>query len=262
MFPFFEIYNWFIVYSFWLTLTICFFLFLWKLKKMSFRFSFNFSFFLNNILWYFLSVFIFSRLFYVVSKWNDMKFIKDPFEFFIMSDYNFSLFWWIVWFMLVFLLNIKLEKSKIIQYIDWVVLSFLFVVFIWYIWAFFWWQVYGKETHFWIELLYTHPFSNIPYEVPIFPLPIVYSVLYFILFSVLYSLSLVVNIKWLIWYTWLILFSLILFIFEFFNWEYDIFKIFMNINLNQIWAIILMLISWYWLYTVATQKNINKKIKI
>ncbi len=189
MIPFFDIFNWFFIYTFWLTLSICFFLFLRMLKKLSYRYSYNFSFFLNNILWYFISVFIFSRLFFILSKWKDMKFIKDPFEFFIMSDYNFSLFGAIFWFFIVFLITLKLEKSKIINYLDGVVVSFLFVLIIWYIWAFLWWQVYWNEisdnlSSIWI--LYTHPFSNVPYEVPIFPLAIVYSISFFILFSSLY----------------------------------------------------------------------------
>ncbi|USN57922.1 MAG: hypothetical protein H6767_06250 [Candidatus Peribacteria bacterium] len=92
MFPFFEPISGVIIYTFGLTLTICFFMFLWMLRKLSGRFGYDFSFFTTNIVWYFLSVFFFSRLFYVIAKWNDMKYIKDPFQFFIMSDYNFSLF--------------------------------------------------------------------------------------------------------------------------------------------------------------------------
>jgi len=61
------------------------------LKKLSIRFGNDFSIFSNNIVWYFLSVFIFSRLFFVISKWNELKYIKDPFDFFIMNDYHFSL---------------------------------------------------------------------------------------------------------------------------------------------------------------------------
>jgi prolipoprotein diacylglyceryltransferase len=229
---------------------------------MSFRFGYKFSFFLNNILWYFLSIFIFSRLLYVIWDWNNMKYIENPFEFFIMSDYNFSLFWAIIWFFIIFLLTLKIEKSNMIKYIDWIVLSFLFILFIGYIWAFFWWQVYGNETHFWIEIWYSHPFSNIPYEVDIFPLAIVYSIIFFILFSALYTLSILTQIRWLIWYVWLIAFSIILFIFEFFNWRHDIFKIMININLTQICSVILIVFASYWLYRVSIDKSVNKKINI
>lgn len=168
LYPFIEIFDWFHIYTFWLTLTICFFVFLWLLKRMSFRFGYDFNFFLDNILWYFLSVFIFSRLFFVISDWNNMKFIKNPFEFFIMSDYNFSLFWAIFWFFITFFITLKLNKVKIIKYIDWVVLSLLFVLFIWYIGAFFGWQVYGDETSFSIWILYDTRISNVPFEVEVF----------------------------------------------------------------------------------------------
>lgn len=242
MFPFFTLSDTFIVYTFWLTLTVVFFLFLWMLKKLSVRFGFDFFLFRQNIIWFFLSVFVFSRLFYVVFKWNDLKYIKDPVEFFIMSDYNFSLFWAIFWFFLILFINVKLNKESILKYLDWVVLSFFFVLVIWYIWSFLWGQVYWRETHFWIELLYTNPFTPVPFQVPVFPLPIVYSILFFILFSTLYILSLYIHVRWFLWYVGLIAFSSIILIFEFFSWKFDILRLFLPINLNQIFAIALLII--------------------
>ncbi len=195
-----------------------------------------------------------------------MKFIDNPFEFFIMNDYNFSLFWAIFWFALVFFISLKLTKSKLINYLDWIVVSFLFISIIWYIGAFLGWQIYWKEvswalTSIWVS--YDNPFSNVPYEVPIFPLAIVYSLISFILFSVLYILSMFINIKWLIWYIWLIIFSSSLLILETFNWDPDTFKILFNINLTQICSIILILLSFYWLKLLYKDKNIKKhKINI
>jgi len=250
LYPFFEIYNWFFVYTFWLTLTICFFLFLWMLKKLSHRFWINNSFFFNRILLYFLSVFIFSRLFYIISRWNDFKFIKNPFEFFIMSDYNFSLIWAIFWFLLILFITLRLYKLNSWKYIDTVVLSFLFVLTIWYIWAFLWGQVYGKETNFWIEILYTNRFSPVPYEVPVFPLPLVYSFVFFVLFSALYMIAMFVNIRWIIWYIWIVIFSLVLLTLETFNWRYDFFKVSIWLNFTQIWAIFLILFWFYSLYKI------------
>lgn len=242
MFPFFTLSDTLIVYTFWLTLTIVFFLFLWMLKKLSLRFSYDFLLFRQNIIWFFLSVFVFSRLFYVIFKWNDLKYIKDPVEFFIMSDYNFSLFWALFWFFLILFINVKLGKESILKYLDGVVLSFFFVLFIGYIGSFLWGQVYGRETHIWIEILYTNPFTPVPFQVPIFPLPIVYSILFFITFSVLYILSLYIHIRWFLWYVGLIAFSSILLIFEFFSWKFDILKLFVPFNLNQVFAIVLLVI--------------------
>jgi len=261
MFPFFEPIPGLVIYSFGLTLTICFFMFVWMLKKLCLRYSSNFNFFSKNIVWYFISVFIFSRLFYVISRWSDMKYINNPFDFFITSDYNFSLVWAIIWFFIVFLINLKIEKKKIIKFIDPLVLSFLFILFIWYIWAFLWGQVYWRETYIWIEILYNNAYSPVPFQVPIFPLPIIYSILFFILFSSLYIISMFVKIRGLIGYLWLIIFSSILLIFEFFSWKYDMFKNLFWINMVQLFAIFCIIFISYHLYIlVKNPKILNKTI--
>jgi len=88
MFPSFNVF-WQSIYIFGLTLVLCFFLFLWMLKKLSTRFNYDYNIIVNSILWYFLSVFIFSRLFYIISMWKDKKYIDSIFEFLITSNYNF-----------------------------------------------------------------------------------------------------------------------------------------------------------------------------
>lgn len=255
MYPFFELYNWIFIYSFGFTLTICFFLFLWMLNKLSLRFGINQSFFFNRILWYFLSVFIFSRLFYVIWKWNEFKFIDNPLEFFIMSDYNFSLFWAIFWFLIILFLTIRIYRLRLAKYLDVSVLSFLFVSIFWYIWAFLWWQVYGKETNFGIEILYTTPFSPVPFEVPIFPLALVYSIVSFFLFSIFYMLVIFIKTRWIIWYLWLICFSAIVLFLESFSWKNDIFYNYFFINLSQISAIVLIIFSFIWLIRLWSSSN-------
>ena len=258
MFPLFEPINWLIIYTFWLTLAICFFLFLWMLKKLSIRFWYDYLIFKKNILWFFLWVFFFSRLFYVIWKWHDLKYIKNPFEFFIMSDYNFSLAWAIVWFFVVLYILLKIRKEKLNNFIDWIAISFFFILFIGFIGALLWWQVYGRETLFGIELSYTHPFTPVPFQIPIFPLPIVYSIIFFILFSLTYISSMYIHIKWMIWYIWLIAFWSIILIFEFFSWKYDIFKDGIWINLIQTFSIFLIIFCSYRLFLIFTS-NENKE---
>lgn len=250
MYPFFEIFPGFFIYTFWLTLTICFFLFLWMLKKLSHKFGINDTFFFNRILWYFLSVFIFSRLFYVISRWNDFKFIKDPLEFFLMNDYNFSLIWAFFWYFLVLFISIIMHWLRSWKYMDVSILSFLFASVLWYIWAFFWWQVYWKETSFWIEILYTNSFSPIPYEVPIFPLALVYAFVFFILFSALYMFAIFISVRGIIWYVWIILIACSMLILESFSWKYDFFKTAIWLNFSQIWAIFLIWFWFFWLYRI------------
>jgi len=260
MYPFFELFSDFQIYTFWVSLSICFLLFFFMLRKVSTRYSFDMTVFTKNILWYFLSVYFFSRLFFVISAWNDLKYINSAIDFFIMSDYNFSLIWAIFWFMVVLYINTRLRQEKLDKYIDGIVLAFLFVAIFGFIWAFFGWQVYGKETNFWIEILYTQAFTTIPYTLPIFPLAIVYSILTFVLFSVLYIYSLIIKVKWFIGYIGLLIFAILTLILQVFSGKYDIFKVSIWMDFNQIRAIFLIWFSWYKLYQIAKNKDKNKHI--
>ena len=260
MFPFFELFSGIRIYTFWLTITLCFLLFIWMLKKLSIRFGNDFNIFSKNILWYFLSVFIFSRLFFVIWKWNELKYIKDPFDFFIMNDYNFSLVWAFIWFFLILFMNLRIRKEKIDKYIDTISISIIFILFIGFSWALFWWQVYGTDTHFGIEILYTHSFSPIPYQVAIFPLPIIYSILFFLLFSTLYILSMYIHIKSLLWYLWMMSMASFLLIFDFFSWKTDILKELIWINITQLFSLFLLIYCAHRLYIIfkdATQTKDN-----
>ncbi len=261
LYPFLEFFS-VKLYTFGFTLSITFFLFIWMLKKLSWRFNYDFNLFKDNVLYFFISIFVFSRLFYVLAQWNDMKFIKNPFEFFIMSDYNFSLFWALFGFLLLLLINLKFRKENITKYLDWVVLSFLFVAFIWYIGALFWWQIYWKPTNLWIEIIYTNSFSQVPYTVPIFPLPIVYAVLTFLLFSILYILKMYIKTKWLVWYLWLWIFACLNLILEFFSWKDDFFSVNFFINFNQFCSLILLFFVWRILYWTVKNASFEWIINI
>lgn len=261
MYPFFEIFS-ARIYTFWFTITITFFLFYWMLKKLSVKFSYDFSIFRVNILWIFLSTFIFSRLFYVISQWHDMKFIKSPFEFFIMSDYNFSLYWAIFWFFMILLLNLRLKKESIIKYIDWVVLAFIFILFIWYIGALLWGQVYWRPTNIWFEIAYNNSNSLVPFTVPIFPLPIIYSIISFFLFSTLYILKMYIKTKWFIWYLGLWAFACMTLIFEFFSGKDDLFSVNIFLNFNQVCSIILLFFVGRILYSMVKMASYEWNVHI
>ncbi len=253
--PYFEIF-WYPVYIFGLSIVVCFFLFLWMLKKLSVRFSFEYHFFTNSILWYFLSVFIFSRLFYVISMWKDMKHIENVSSFFIMTDYNFSLFWAIFGFCMILLLNTKLLKKSIHKYIDGFVLALLFTVIFWFIGLFLSWWGYWESTSSWFWIPY---FSNSLSTTPtgkFLPIALIYSGISFILFSVLYILSMYVKIRGLIWYIWLWAFSACILIFEYFSAKPDAFSVAYNVSFTQVWAIFFIWISFYGIYKVM---NISGK---
>jgi len=259
MFPKINFFWLFDIYIFWLTIVFCFFAFLWMLKKFSIRFWYDYKFFINSILWYFLSTFFFSRLFYVIANWKDMQHIDNPFSFFIMSDYYFSLYWAIFWFLLVLLFNIKLFKKDIRPYIDWVVLSFLFVAILGYIWALFGGQVYWKITDYWIEIPYTSSSISVDLSWELFPLPIIYALFSFLLFVVLDILSMYIKVRGLLWYLWLGIFSALVLVFDFLSGKTDMFKISYWLNFSQILAIIFIIYSFYWIFQII--KKWEKKPK-
>lgn len=258
MFPYLINFWSFKIMSFWLAITICFFMFVWMLNKMSKKHNFDFNIFKRdmNLLWFFISTLFFSRLFFIIWKWNDYKWISSPTHFFVANDYNFSLMGWIFWFLFVFFILLKIRKEKLEQYIYWLVTAFLFVLPLWYLWAFLGWQVYWLDTNFWIEISYNTKNPNIPFVAPVFPLPIFYWVIFFIVFCGIYISDLYFKEKEILWYGWIMIFSLIIFIMDFFNWKTDIFKDFININLSQISAIILFI---FWAYKIYLLYNKTTK---
>lgn len=256
MFPQFDLFG-MQIYTFWLSMSIAFILFFWMLYKLSIKFWINSNFFLNSVFFYFISIFTFSRLFYILSEWRDFKFIFKEWylKFFLMSDYNVSLIWWIFWFLLVLYFKLKKFKLKSDKYIDAIVLSFFFAAIIWYIWAFLWWQILWKPTSLWIWIIYDNPFNKSPYSWPIFPLAIFYSIFCFLLFVWLYIARIFVKIEWFVWYLWILIFCSLLLIFEFFNWSPDIFSSYIYINLTQIGAILLLLYATRWMSKIYRQES-------
>lgn len=253
MFPSFEIFG-VEIYTFWVTLTICFFAFLRMLKKLSIKFHYDFSIFTKNLIWFFLSTFIFSRIFYIISRWTDLKYIKNASEFFISGSYDFSLFWAIFWFLIVLFIILKIKKESFGKYFDGLILSLLFTLFIWYVGAFLWWQIEWTETNLWIEVYNSYQ-SNL-----VFPLAIVYSALFFIIFSGLYISAVFINIKTFIWYIWTISMCLIFIFLEFLNSAFDMLKDNYWINFTQILSIILLIYMVFRLFAVS--KFFSKKEKI
>ncbi len=261
MYPSFFIY-WVQIFTFWIILSLSFFLFLWMLKKTSSKFDINFSFFTNRILYFFLSTIVFSRIFYIIANWDEWKFINNFFDFFIMEDYNFSLFWAIFWFLLVLFFSIKRAKLDYKKYLDVVVVSFFFILVFWYLWALFWWQIIGKPTDFWIELYYNNSFAvTESSDVPVFPLAIIYSVISFIIFSVLYSLLLFVKTRGFIWLIWLMLLWAMIISLDSFNNNVDFFKWKFWISFSQILSIITIIISAYFLWKLKPERKTNLKEK-
>jgi hypothetical protein len=252
------------IYTFWLTLAVCFFLFIWMLKKISWRFGINFSYFTNRALWLLISTFFFSRLFYLISNWVEISNGLSLKYFFFTRDYNFSLIWALFGFLLVVFITTRIHRIKSWKYLDAIILSFLFASVFWYIWAFLWWQIYWGVTNFWIEIAYNS--SNIPYQKPIFPLAIVYSIVTFIMFSLLYIFAMMTRIRWIAWFIGLITFWSSVIALEFLSWKHDsIQQLTYNlvdgwINFNQISSIFLIFMWFYWILRIAFNWNKEKDL--
>lgn len=241
MYPFFEIYG-IKIYTFWLTLTICFFLFFFLLKKFSFSIGANPSFFSRYIVLYLIGTLFFGRVFYILFNWENFKFLK-PIEFFITNDYNFSLFWSIFGFLLILFILSRKEKVSFRKYLDVATLSFFAVAPIWYLWAFFWWQVYGKPTERGIEINSQSPISLIPYEVPIFPLAFLYGIASIIFFFILFFFSKKTHIAGVIGYMGILLLSFTLLAWETLSGKYDSIYMKWEFHGTQIGAICLILFA-------------------
>lgn len=240
------------IYTFGLALSLSFILFFFMLYKLSEKFGINANFFLGNVLWFFLSMFIFSRFFYIIAEWRDFQFLwsRGVLKFFLMSDYNFSLMGGILGFMVVLLFQLKRFKISARKYIDAIVLAFLFASIVGFIGAFFGGQIYGRPTDSFMGIAATSDVSNTPYTSPMFPLALLYSFVSFFLFFCLYLIRKFTKIEGLVGYIGILLFAIVLFSAEFYSGGTDIFKAYIFFNLNQIGAVLLFILGVYGLYKI------------
>ncbi|MDD5197909.1 MAG: prolipoprotein diacylglyceryl transferase [Candidatus Gracilibacteria bacterium] len=240
------------IYTFGLALSISFILFFFMLYKLSEKFGINANFFLGNVLWFFLSMFVFSRLFYIVAEWRDFQFLwsQGILKFLLMSDYNFSLMGGILGFMVVLLFQLKRFMISSRKYIDAIVLAFLFASIIGFIGAFFGGQIYGRPTDSFMGIAATSDGSNTPYTSPMFPLALLYSFVSFFLFFCLYLIRKFTKIEGLVGYIGILLFSIILFSAEFYSGGTDIFKAYVFFNLNQIGSVFLFFLGAHGLHRI------------
>ncbi len=244
------------IYVFGLALSVSFILFFFMLHKLSEKFGINANFFLGNVLWFFLSIFVFSRLFYIIAEWRDFQFLwsQGILKFLFMSDYNFSLMGGILGFMIVLLFQLKRFKISSRKYIDAIVLAFLFAAIIGFIGAFFGGQIYGKPTDSFMGITSTSDISNTPYTSPMFPLALLYSFISFLLFFCLYLVRKFTKIEGLVGYVGMLLFAILLFSAEFYTGGTDLFKAYIFFNLNQLGSMVLFVIGVRGLYKIYKEE--------
>ncbi len=209
----------------------------------------------SDIFGFTMGIFLFSRLFYILSNWWDTKFILQQFfsgnvgfmdfihQVLITTDYNLSLAGGIIGFFLVFFWKTRNQKNLRMRYLDVILPSFLIAGIIGFVGAFFGGQIYGLPSGF-ISVDYSTKYSNIPWK--LFPLAILYAIL-----------CLIIIILWKKFnkddfpdgYSGLILlgiFGIILFIGDFFSWSPDMFEIF--IRINQLIGLIFIFTAIIWIF--------------
>lgn len=243
MYPQIELPFGITVYTFGIALSISFLLFFGMLYKLSGKIGINTNFFIGNVFPFFISSFIFSRLFYLLSEWRDV--ISDGFlRFFITSDYHFSLAGGVFGFFLVLIYRLKKHKLELGKYLDIVILAFFFAGIVGYLGAFIGGQVYGKPTTLSFGITYSEPESANPYTSPVIPLALIYAFFCFVYFVVFYiARATFVKIDGLIGYLGIAAFAPVLLIGEFWNGAEDSLKGIFFLNLTQIMAVVCLLFA-------------------
>ncbi len=243
MYPQFELPYGITVYTFGLSLSVSFLLFFWMLQKLSRKYAINDKFFIGNALAFFLSAFVFSRLFNLASQWKD--FLDEGFiRFFFTSGYDFSWAGGVFGFLAFLFFSLSRHKLAPEKYLDAVVLAFFFAGVVGYLGAFFGGQIYGKPTYLPFGITYTDPQTVNPYTSPVVPLAFLYSVACFLLFVPLYILrATFIKVEGLVGYFGIAAFAAVVLVGEFWNGDEDSMKPIFFLNMNQIMSVALVLFS-------------------
>jgi len=215
----------------------------------------------SDVVSYTVSIFLMSRLFYIIGEWRDEKFIFMNLiegkgflnflqELFAAGEYNLSLAGGIIGFALIyFIKGRKAPKNDTHKYIDSLAYAFLIAAMIGYIGALFWGQIYGVPAETWISIVYNDKNSIVPFRNPLLPLPIMYWIWCGLIFLFLYRFGETKNVPhgW-IGYMGIGLYAVLVFLGEFMNGSSDMFSSSgLHLNLNQLTSLILLGYSLTWL---------------
>ena len=141
----------------------------------------------SDIISFTLAMFVFGRLFHMLSAWRDTKFTFQSFfqgnigflefiqGFFIMEDYNLSLAGGIIGFILVFFYKTKNQKNLRAKYLDIILPSFFIAGIIGFFGAFIGGQIYGTPSNLFFAADYNTKYSTIPGK--LFPLAAIYAII-------------------------------------------------------------------------------------
>jgi Prolipoprotein diacylglyceryl transferase len=242
------------IYTFGTILACSWLLFVVLLHRFSWKQGFTKPIF-ARIIPYTISLFFFSRFFYILSEWVEEKYVlQELFHgnilwflkwFFITQDYHFSLFGAIFGFAIVFLFMSRSTKEDRLPYLDVIVFAGLYSALLGYFGALLGGQVYGIAWDSPISLMYDHKNSIVTARSALFPLPAVYMLAVAGILFFLTRLSQMTRLP--AGYTGSFgagLFGAMLFLFEFASGtRKDIFYDYFALGMSQIGGVILIVMA-------------------
>lgn len=259
MFPLFHITSFIEVHFFWLCLVVAWMVFFWLLHKYSSEHGISRNIF-KNISLYTLSIFFWSRVFYIFSDWRNEKYIFINLVewsgilsflkwFFITPNYSLSLAGGIFGFLIVFIWYIYMKRANYEKNIDVLARSFFWAAIIGYLGALLGGQIYGIPFDSPFSLLYTDKNSIVPIGSARFPLPIIY------ILSALAGGLIIEKLRksialpnGFLWYVGFGFYGVIIFLFEFTSGAADMFEsYFPYLAINQTFAVIFIGFSLLWI---------------
>lgn len=267
MYPTLELFG-LKIWTFGILISVTWLLFVTLLHHFSWKEGFTKSIFSDRaIISLTLSIFFFGRLWYLFSEWRNEQFIlRDLFHgdilgfaklFFTPENYHFSLFWGIFGFLIVFFWKTRENTRDRVRYFDAITWAFLYSALLGYFATLLGGQIYGIPFDSFISIVYNHKESIVGLRSAVFPLPILYIIgVALILSTLIFFHRKVMRIPHgFIGFLGLWLFSGMLFLGEFLNGSEDMFKSYFSLNLNQIGALIGIIISFLWIF-----RNIEKRL--
>jgi prolipoprotein diacylglyceryltransferase len=228
----------------------------------------------TDIVTFTISIVFFARLFYILVDWVNEKFILESLvrghfidflrQFFIPPNYLFSLVGGIIGFFIVFFTKTRHTPQDRSRYLEAIVMAFLGASLLWFLGAFLGWQVYGVPFQSPISVTYDHLDSIVKDRAPLFPLAIFYImcitgiIVFLRKFQSRHHLP-----DGFIGFLGIGLFSLLVFFWEFLSGaRKDIFYDLVlslsggtiGLSLNQIGALVGIIIALLWLMQIAQKK--------
>lgn len=184
MFPLFHITSFIEVHFFGFILVIAWMIFFWLLHKYNTEHGLSKNIF-KNISLYTVSIFFWSRIFYIFSDWRNEKYLLINLVewsgilaflrgFFITPNYSLSLAGGIFGFLLIFVWYIYTRRANYKKNIDVLVRAFFWAAILGYLGALLGGQIYGIPFDSPFSMLYSDKNSIVPIGSARFPLPVIY----------------------------------------------------------------------------------------